>query len=163
VSTNPTHISAPDGTPFIEVVREFDAPRSLVFRASTDPDLVARWLGPRELATRVVEFDAREGGRYRYVHTAAGGAEYSFRGVFHTATEALIIQTFEFEGAPGSVSLETRTLDDLGSRTRMHQNAVFPSVAARDEALAAGMEHGITDSMDRLADLLGSGSVRQGR
>ena len=163
MSSNPTHITAPDGTPFIEVVREFDAPVGLVFRASTDPDLVAQWLGPRELAMRVIEFDARQGGRYRYVHTAADGAEYSFRGVFHTVTEPLIIQIFEFEGAPGSVSLETRTLDDIGGRTRMQQNAVFPSVGARDQALASGMEHGITDSMDRLGELLSSGAVQQGR
>jgi uncharacterized protein YndB with AHSA1/START domain len=163
MSTNPTHITAPDGTPFIEIVREFDAPRNLVFRASTDPDLVTRWLGPRELEMRVVEFDVREGGRYRYVHTAADGAAYTFRGVFHTVTEPLMIQTFEFEGAPGSVSLETRTLQDIGGRTRMQQSAVFPSVAARDQALAAGMEHGINDSMDRLAELLGSGAVRNGR
>ena len=163
MSTNPTQITAPEGTPFIEVVREFDAPRNLVFRASTDPDLVARWLGPRDLEMSVVELDAREGGRYRYVHTAADGAQHSFRGVFHTVAEPLIIQTFEYEGAPGSVSLETRTLDDLGGRTRMRQNAVFPSVAARDEALAAGMEHGINDSMDRLAELLGSGAVGSGR
>jgi uncharacterized protein YndB with AHSA1/START domain len=163
VSTNPTHITAPVGTPFIEVVREFDAAIGLVFRASTDPDLVSQWLGPRELTMRVVEFDARAGGRYRYVHTASDGAEYAFHGVFHTVTEALIIQTFEFEGAPGSVSLETRTLDDIGGRTRMRQNAVFPSVAARDEALAAGMERGITESMDRLGELLGAGAVRPGR
>jgi uncharacterized protein YndB with AHSA1/START domain len=163
MSTNPTHITAPEGTPFIEVAREFDAPRSLVFRASTDPGLVTQWLGPRDLEMRVVEFDARDGGRYRYVHTAADGAEYSFRGVFHTVTEPLMIQTFEFEGAPGSVSLETRTLDDIGGRTRMRQNAVFPSVAARDGALAAGMEYGISDSMDRLGELLRSGAVRQGR
>jgi uncharacterized protein YndB with AHSA1/START domain len=163
MSSNPTHITAPDGTPFIEVVREFDAPVGLVFRASTDPGLVAQWLGPRELEMRVVEFDARDGGRYRYVHTAADGAEYAFRGVFHTVTEPLMIQTFEFEGVPGSVSLETRILDDLGGRTRMRQSAVFPSVAARDQALSAGMEHGINDSMDRLAELLGSGAVRNGR
>jgi uncharacterized protein YndB with AHSA1/START domain len=162
VSINPTHITAPEGTPFIEVVREFDAPRDLVFRASTDPDLVAQWLGPRDLAMRVIEFDARAGGRYRYVHIAPAGAEYAFRGVFHTVTEALIIQTFEFEGAPGSVSLEARTLDDIGGRTRLHQNAVFPSVAARDEALAAGMERGITDSMDRLGELLGARTGREG-
>jgi uncharacterized protein YndB with AHSA1/START domain len=163
MNSNPTHITAPDGTPFIEVVREFDAPVGLVFRASTDPGLVAQWLGPRELEMRVVEFDARDGGRYRYVHTAADGAEYAFRGVFHTVTEPLMIQTFEFEGAPGSVSLETRILDDLGGRTRMRQSAVFPSVAARDQALSAGMEHGINDSMDRLAELLGSGAVQNGR
>lgn len=163
MSTNPTHITAPDGTPFIEVIREFDAPRDLVFRASTDPDLVARWLGPRDLTMRVVEFDARAGGSYRYVHTAPDGAEYTFRGVFHTVTEPLLIQTFEYEGAPGSVSLESRTLDDIGGRTRMQQNAVFPSVGARDQALAAGMEHGINDSMDRLSELLRSGAVRPGR
>ena len=163
MSTNPTHITAPHGTPFIEVAREFDAPVALVFRASTEPGLVAQWLGPRELAMRVVEFDARAGGRYRYVHTAPDGAEYAFRGVFHTVTEELIIQTFEYEGTPGSVSLEARTLEDIGGRTRMQQNAVFASVAARDQALAAGMEYGINDSMDRLAELLGSGAVRQGR
>jgi uncharacterized protein YndB with AHSA1/START domain len=162
VSTNPTHITAPGGTPFIEVVREFDAPPGLVFRASTEPDLVARWLGPREMAMRVVEYDARPGGRYHYIHTAPSGAQHAFRGVFHTVTEALIIQTFEFEGAPGSVSLESTTLDDVGGRTRMRHNAVFPSVAARDQALAAGMEHGITESMDRLAEVLGAGAGRPG-
>ena len=89
------------------------------------------------------------------MHTDAGGEEYPFRGVFHTVAEALIIQTFEFEGVPGVVSLETMTLDDLGGRTRLRQNAVFPSVAARDQALASGMERGITESMDRLGELLG--------
>jgi len=158
MTVNPTHITAPDGTPFIEVVREFDAPRDLVFRASTDPDLVVRWLGPRSLSMRVIEFDARAGGSYRYVHTGADGEEYPFRGVFHTVSEALIIQTFEFEDVPGVVSLETRTLDDLGGRTRLRQNAVFPSVAARDQALESGMRHGITESMDRLGELLGARS-----
>jgi len=158
MNPNPTYITAPDGTPFIEVVREFDAPRSLVFRASTDPDLVVQWLGPRDLQMRIIEFDARTGGSYRYVHTDADGAEYPFRGVFHTVTEAMIIQTFEFEDVPGFVSLETITLDDLGGRTRLHQNAVFPSIAARDQALADGMPHGITESMDRLGELLGTRS-----
>lgn len=156
MTPNPTSITAPAGTPFIEVVREFDAPRNLVFRASTDPDLVARWLGPRRLSMRVIEFDARTGGSYRYVHTDTGGEEYPFRGVFHTVSEALIIQTFEFEDIPGVVSLETRTLDDLGERTRMRQSAVFPSVAARDQALDSGMRDGITESMDRLGELLGA-------
>ena len=161
MTPNPTHITAPAGTPFIEVVREFGAPRDLVFRASTDPDLVARWLGPRRLSMRIIEFDARTGGSYRYVHTDTDGEEYPFRGVFHTVSEALIIQTFEFEDIPGVVSLETRTLDDLGDRTRLHQDAVFPSVAARDQALESGMRHGITESMDRLGELLGARSGRR--
>jgi uncharacterized protein YndB with AHSA1/START domain len=158
MNPNPTRITALAGTPFIEVVREFDAPRDLVYRACTDPDLVTRWLGPRRLTMRIIEFDARTGGSYRYVHTGADGEQYPFRGVFHTVSEALIIQTFEFEGAPGVVSLETRTLDDLGGRTRLYQNAVFPSVAARDQALESGMRHGITESMDRLGELLGARS-----
>ena len=127
MTPNPTHITAPAGTPFIEVVREFDAPRDLVYRASTDPDLVVRWLGPRRLTMRIIEFDARTGGSYRYVHTDTDGEQYPFRGVFHTVSEALIIQTFEFEDIPGAVSLETRILDDLGDRTRLRQNAVFPA------------------------------------
>lgn len=163
MSSNPTHITAPDGTPFIEVVREFDAPAALVFRASTDPGLVAQWLGPRDMAMQVIEFDARPGGSYRYVHVAPDGAEAAFRGVFHTVTEALTVQTFEFEGAPGSVSLETTRRDDIGGRTLMRHSAVFPSVAARDMALAAGMERGINDSMDRLAELLAAGAARPGR
>jgi uncharacterized protein YndB with AHSA1/START domain len=161
MNPNPTHITAPAGTPFIEVVREFDAPRDLVYRASTDPDLVVRWLGPRSLTMRIIEFDARTGGSYRYVHTDADGGRYPFRGVFHTVGEGLIIQTFEFEDVPGVVSLETRTLDDLGGRTRLSQNAVFPSVAARDQALESGMRHGITESMDRLGELLGARSGRR--
>jgi uncharacterized protein YndB with AHSA1/START domain len=155
MSSSPTQISAPAGAPFIDVVREFDATPELVFRAATDPDLVPQWLGPREMRTRIIEFDARTGGSYRYANIDPDGEEYLFRGVFHTVTpSALMIQTFEFEEEPGSVSLESRTFEDVGSRTLMRQHAVFPTVAARDQAIASGMRHGITDSMDRLGELL---------
>jgi uncharacterized protein YndB with AHSA1/START domain len=79
-----------------------------------------------------------------------------FRGVFHTVEpNALIIQTFEWEGAPNSVALETHRFEDLGDgRTRLTTNSVFPSVEAQEAALTSGMTHGITDSMDRLAELL---------
>jgi uncharacterized protein YndB with AHSA1/START domain len=158
MTLKPTTITAQPGTPFIDVVRDFDATPAQVFRASTDPELVAHWLGPRELEIRVVEYDARPGGRYHYVHRDAEGNEYGFRGVFHTVTDGeLIIQTFEFEGAPGQVSLESMTLEDLGGRTPLRTHAVFPSVEARDAAIASGMEHGIRDSMDRLAETIVSG------
>ena len=65
---NPTTITAQPGTPFIDVAREFDAPPELVFRAHTDPELVARWLGPRGMQMEVLDHDARTGGGYRYVH-----------------------------------------------------------------------------------------------
>lgn len=154
---NPTTITAQPGTPFVDVVREFEAAPELVYRVATDPALLPDWLGPRELTTEVVEYDARSGGGYRYVQRDGSGNAFGFRGVFHTVTpNELVIQTFEFDGAPGFVSLETVTYEDLGGRTRMHTHSVFPSVEARDAAFASGMEHGIAESMVRLEDLLAS-------
>jgi uncharacterized protein YndB with AHSA1/START domain len=155
MSTNPTTITALPGTPFIDVRREFDATPAQVFRASTDPELLAQWLGPRELEMHLIEYDVRPGGSYRYVHRDADGNEYGFRGVFHTVTHnEHVVQTFEFDGAPGLVSLESATYEDLGGRTRLHTHSVFPSVEVRDAAIASGMERGIHDSMDRLDELV---------
>jgi len=153
--SNPTTITAQPGTPFIDIEREFDATPAQVFHAATDPSLIVQWLGPRDLEMEIVEFDVRPGGSYRYVHRRADEA-YAFRGVFHTVTQdRQVVQTFEFEGAPGQVSLETATYEDLGGRTRLHTHSVFPSVEARDAMLAGGMEHGVIDSYDKLAELLG--------
>jgi uncharacterized protein YndB with AHSA1/START domain len=152
--TNPTTITAQPGTPFIDIVREFDATPAQVFRVQTDPDLLGKWLGPRDLELRLVEYDARPGGTYRYVQLDAQGGEHGFRGVFHTVVKnELVIQTFEFEGVPNQVAIETMTLTDLGGRTRLHTHSVFPSVEGRDAAIASGMEHGIRDSMDRIEEL----------
>jgi uncharacterized protein YndB with AHSA1/START domain len=153
--TTPTTITAEANAPYLEVVREFNAPPALVFRAYTDPELIVQWLGPRELHMEVLEFDGRDGGGYRYVHRDAEGKEYTFRGVFHSVVAPTqIIQTFEYEGAPGEVNLETAGFADVGGRTRLTLRSVFMSVAARDAALETGMEHGIRDSMDRLTELL---------
>jgi dihydrofolate reductase/uncharacterized protein YndB with AHSA1/START domain len=152
---NPTTVSAQPDTPFIDVVREFEATPAQVFRASTDPELVSRWLGPRELEMRLTEYDARTGGSYSYVHRDAEGNEYGFRGVFHTVTpNERIIQTFEYEGEPDVVSVDSWTYEDLGGRTRLSSHTVFPSVEARDTALASGMERGIRDSMERLEEVM---------
>ncbi|MGW4393984.1 SRPBCC domain-containing protein [Amycolatopsis nivea] len=151
---NPTTITAQPGSPFVEVVREFDATPAQLFRAYTDPDLITRWLGPRDVEMRLLEFDAHSGGAYRYVHVGADGSEHVFRGVFHAVERAeRIIQTFEYEGAPGQVSLETLTFEDLDGRTRLRARSVFPSVETRDAMVASGMERGIRDSMDRLGEL----------
>jgi uncharacterized protein YndB with AHSA1/START domain len=153
--SNPTTITAQPDTPFIDIEREFEATPAQVFHAATDPDLVAQWLGPRELSLDIVEYDARSGGSYRYVNRDADGQEYRFRGVFHSVTKnEQVVQTFEYEGAPGQVSLETATYEDLGGRTRLRTRSVFPSVEARDAMLASGMEHGVNDSYERLAELL---------
>lgn len=153
----PTTITAPPATPFIEVVRDFDAPRELVFRASTDPEYVVQWLGPRRLQMSIEEWDARTGGAYRYTHSSEEeGFAVHFRGVFHTVrAPELVVQTFEFDGAPDEVATDTIRFEDLGAgRTRLTTRSVLPSVEARDMALESGMSGGIEESYDRLAELL---------
>ena len=149
-----TTITAQPGTPFIEITREFAAPPSAVLRAHTDPELIVRWLGPHGMEMELVEFDARSGGAYDYIHRDSRG-EYRFRGVYHTVSADRIIQTFEFLGAPGEVTLDSMTLTDLGDgRTRVETRSVFPSVSARDTALESGMSRGITESFERLDKVL---------
>jgi uncharacterized protein YndB with AHSA1/START domain/dihydrofolate reductase len=156
---NATTITAQPDTPYLDIVREFDAPPELVFRAHTDPELVARWLGPRGMQMEVLEYDARPGGSYRYVHRSGEG-EFRFRGVFHTVLPAeLIVQTFEYEGSPHRVSLELARFEDLAGRTRLSLRSVFASVEERDAMVASGMESGVRDSMERLAELLRPGRV----
>ncbi len=140
------------------ITREFDAPRELVFRAHTDPELYVQWLGPRRLTTTLETFEPRNGGRWRYIQRNQSGNEFAFRGVYHEVlAPQRIIDTFEFEGLPeaGHVCLETLTLEALpGRRTRLTAHSVFQSVADRDSALQSGMEEGINDSYERLAELL---------
>ncbi|SFJ12354.1 Uncharacterized conserved protein YndB, AHSA1/START domain [Paenibacillus sp. UNC496MF] len=153
-----TLITAEPGKQTIGITREFDAPRELVFRAFTDPELYAEWLGPRELTMKLETFEPRDGGFYRYVHADAAGNEYGFRGVFHEVTAPeRIIQTFEFEGMPerGHVTLETALFHELpGGRTRIVMESVFRSVEGRDGMLQSDMERGVRDSYARLADML---------
>jgi uncharacterized protein YndB with AHSA1/START domain/dihydrofolate reductase len=160
VSQHPTTISAPPGIPFIEVTRDFDATPAQLFRVSTAPDLVAQWLGPRELEMDVLQYDVRPGGSYRYIHRESDGTENVFRGVFHTVEpDRRIIQTFEWEGAPGQVSLDDATYKEIDGGVRLHTRSVFPSVEIRDEMIAYGMESGIRDSMDRLSELAAAPST----
>lgn len=152
---NPVVITAEPGTPFMELTREFAASPELVFRAQTDPAIVVQWLRPCDLTMRIEEWDARSGGCYRYVHTR-DGFEAGFRGVFHTVSPSTkIIQTFEYDGAPDQVCLEIAEYEDLGDgRTLLRSRSVFPSVEARDAALASGMENGIRQAYELLDDHL---------
>lgn len=157
-SNNPTIITAQPGSPFIDVLREFAAAPARVFRAWIDPELLVRWLGPRDLTMELTEYDARSGGGYGYLHRDAAGHEHRFRGVFHTVTaDERIIQTFEWAGAPGEVSLDDITFESVNGRTRLRTHTVFPSVQARDAAMANGMSSGISESMDRLGELVEEG------
>ncbi|MET0566759.1 MAG: SRPBCC family protein [Acidimicrobiia bacterium] len=154
--TNPLQVSAPDGLPFIDFEREFDAPVDAVFRAHKEPDLVKQWMGPRDYDTDIEIYDFRTGGRWRFVHRNPEGEEYAFNGVFHVVREnEFAIQTFEFEMFPEAVSIESLTFDDLGDgRTRVRGHATYPSLEARNGMVSEGMETGMNDGYQRLDDLL---------
>src|ERR687892_1094468 len=95
-------ITAEPGVPQVLAMREFDAPRELVFRAYTEPELLVQWLGPRRYTMTIDRYEVRDGGTWRYVHTDDDGNEFGFHGVFHGAPKPeRIVQTFEYEGAPG--------------------------------------------------------------
>jgi uncharacterized protein YndB with AHSA1/START domain len=148
-------ISAPPGVPQIVTTVDFDAPRMLVFQAFMEPDLLSQWLGPRRVTMTIDEYDPRDGGRYRYTHHDPEGNTYTFHGVFHGEPSLEgAVQTFEYEGAPGHVSLDTLTLEDRDGRTYVRTNSVFQSVEDRDAMVAAGMETGVTEGMERLEALL---------
>ncbi len=151
-----TTITAEPGMPQIVITREFDAPRELVFRAHTEPELLAQWLGPRRLTMEIDHYDLRHGGTWRFVHRDTDGSGYGFRGVFHgtASVDDGIVQTWEFEGAPGHVDLETATFEARGNRTLLRVSAVYQSVEARDAMVESGMEAGVNEGYERLDELL---------
>jgi uncharacterized protein YndB with AHSA1/START domain len=152
-----TKIQAPDGVPFIDVSREFEAPRDLVFRAFTDPDLLVQWLGPAKYEMVVDEYDVRAGGSWRYVHRDNDGNEYGFHGVFHgEPSPDGFVQTFEFEGAPGHVALDQLVLTESDGRTIVRTHSVYQSLEARNAMVESGMAEGLNEGYNRLEALLGS-------
>jgi len=158
--TSTTHhetqiVSDPD-VPLVRIVREFDAPPEKVFRAHTDPDLLARWMGPRNLEMTIDHYDCRTGGSYRYVHSR-DGEDYGFHGSFHEVRpDELIVQTFTFEGFPDQVALEKLVLEDIGGgRTRLTATSLVDSFADRDAFVASGMETGVVEGYERLDEVLG--------
>ena len=155
---NKTILKAEPGKQEVLITREFDAPRELVFKAYTDPELYVQWLGPREQKMTLEALEPQPGGVWRYYSIGPDGIKHSFHGVFHevTGTER-IIDTFEYDGLPekGHVILETTRFEALpGSRTRILVQALYQSVADRDGMVQSGMEHGVVDSHERLEELL---------
>ncbi len=143
------------------LIREFDAPRELVFKAFNDPDLLTKWLGPKNMTMTIDYYEARSGGSYRYIHTNEKGNSYSFKGVIHELhPPELAMQTFEFEGLPGKghVSLDTALFEELpGNRTKLTIHTIFRSVADRDGMMMSGMEKGVTEGFEKLDNLLANG------
>jgi uncharacterized protein YndB with AHSA1/START domain len=149
-----TEVLVEPGKQGIVMSRTFDAPRELVYRAYTDPDLIPRWWGPRYLTTTVAALDARAGGTWRFLQRDPDGNEYGFHGVFHDVTPERIVQTFEFEGMPGHVALDTAVLEDVDGRTKVTVISVFQSIEDRDGMVESGMESGARETWERLEELL---------
>ncbi|MGZ4947189.1 MAG: SRPBCC family protein [Halobacteriota archaeon] len=153
-----TKITVEPGKQELIITREFDAPRELVFKTFTDPDLYVQWIGPRGLTTTLEAFEPRNGGSWRYVQTGQDGNKFAFHGVNHEVLPPeRIIGTFEFEGLPetGHVILQKASFEELpANRTRLTSQSVFLSVEDRDGMMQADMEEGVNDSYERLDELL---------
>jgi uncharacterized protein YndB with AHSA1/START domain len=138
----------------IRVERIFNAPRERVWRAFTEPELVARWWGRGNKL--VIERDEVErGGHWRYVEHA-GGETHGFEGRYREVTPPeRIVRTFEWDGMPGYVAVDTVVLEDLGDgRTRVINVSLFHTKEERDGMLASGMEGGLNESYAALDRLL---------
>ena len=157
-TTHETQIVADPAIPLVRIIREFDAPPEKVFKAHTDPELVSKWLGPRDLVMSVDHYDCKTGGSYRYIHRR-GDEEYGFYGSFHEVRDnELIVQTFCWDGMPDGVALERLVIEDIGDgRTRLVATSLVDSFEGRDAFVASGMETGVVEGYERLDELLERG------
>ena len=139
----------------ITITRILETNRETAFQSYTDPTLIPQWWGPSYLTTTIDKMVVRPGGIWRFIQHDEVGNEFAFHGVYHTVQPPeKIVYTFEFEGMPGHVMLETITFEDQNGQTLMTDLAVFQSVEDRDEMLSVGMEAGATETMDRFAELV---------
>ena len=149
-------VTAEPGSHEIIMTREFNAPRDLVFKVMTDPKHIPQWWGPRQYTTIIDKMDVKPGGLWRYIQRGADGSEFGFHGVYHSViAPECVVDTFEFEGMPGHVLMETSRFEALpDGKTKLTVSSVFQSVADRDGMLQSGMEFGTNESYERFDELL---------
>jgi uncharacterized protein YndB with AHSA1/START domain len=140
----------------IVLTRVFDAPRDLVFEAHSSCEHMSQWWGPRKYEIASCEMDFRPGGAWRIVHRGPGGEEdQGFHGEYREIVRPeRIVWTFECEGMPGHVSVETLMLEEHDGKTTVTGTSVFDSVEDRDGMLESGMESGAAETYDRLDEYL---------
>jgi uncharacterized protein YndB with AHSA1/START domain len=156
---NEAQIAADKDLPIIRITRDFAGTPEQLFRAHTDPELFAQWCGPDSTTVRIDQWDARNGGAWRY-SAVRGTDEFAFRGCFHEVRPDRIVQTFTWEGMPEDVSLETLRFEDLGEgRTRLHAQSLVDSFEGRDAWLQSGMEVGVNEGYARLEKLAAEGRL----
>jgi uncharacterized protein YndB with AHSA1/START domain len=148
-------LTAEPGKQDFVITCEFDAPRAQVFRAYTEPELVAQWWGPAQYSVEIDALEAKPGGLWRYRHHVGDDLTLVHFGVFHTVQAPdRLVNTYEIEGFPGGVGLVTLILDERDGRTLLTETSLFPSVDARDAVIGSGMEGGAAESLDRLDALV---------
>lgn len=139
----------------VRAERIFDAPRELVFRAYTDPRLIPQWWGPAYLTTTVEKMDVRPGGEWRYIQRDNDGNVYGFHGQYREVVPPeRLVSTFEFEGTPGSVIVDSATFIDMGAKTKLVVTSVATDPQVIKDMQEEGMEQGANETYDRLAALL---------
>jgi len=135
----------------ILITREFDAPRHLVYRAWTTPELVKRWWSGQRGEMTIAEIDLRVGGAWRYVMIADGGFEVGFHGEYRELVpDERIVSTEVFEGMPDGEALNTHTFTETDGRTTLTVLMALSSQEERDAVIATGMESGMQESLDLL-------------
>ena len=151
--TRPATITTPSDRE-IHIERIFDAPRDRVWRAITDPKQVAQWWG-RGNKLVIERMEVERGGHWRFVEHGPEGV-HGFEGRYAEVTPpSRVVQTFEWDGMPGHVSLETVILEDLGDgRTKIVNTSLFHTKEDRDGMLQSGMEEGLNQSYEALDRLL---------
>jgi uncharacterized protein YndB with AHSA1/START domain len=144
----------------ILITREFDAPKHLVFKAVTTPELVKRWWHANRGEVTLAEIDLRVGGKWRYVSVTDDGFEVAFHGEYREIVpNERIVSTEVYEGAPGgdeNGTLNTITLVEKDGRTTLTTLVVAPSREIRDAIIESGMEAGMQDAMDLLEEVAAS-------
>jgi uncharacterized protein YndB with AHSA1/START domain len=138
----------------ILITREFDAPKHLVYKAWTTPELVKRWWTANRGEMTVAEIDLRVGGTWRYVMVADGGAEVAFHGEFREIVpNERLVSTEVYEGKPDAEALDTLTLTESDGRTILTILVQHSSKEHRDAHIESGMEAGLQDALDLLEEV----------
>src|SRR5437773_4360706 len=153
MSSKPATLTLPADDQIL-ITREFAAPKHLVFKAWTTPELVKRWWHANRGEVTSVEIDLRVGGMWRWVMVADGGFEVAFHGEYlEIAPDEKLVSTEEFEGAPGAVGTNTLTLTESGGRTHMTLLLQHTSKENRDAVIASGMEDGLQDALTLIEEV----------
>jgi len=139
----------------IKVTKKFDAPKEMIWKIWTDPELIPQWWGPRKYKTVIDKYDLRVGGEWRFLQTDEEGNEFAFHGVFKEIDEPKkVVQTFVFEPMPDKELTDTLTIEEVDGKTTITTISQFANKEDRDGMIASGMESGQKEGFERTEELI---------